>query len=345
MSTPAYLAPGLTLSPSDTFSSQVQALQRDLRALGYGRGPFDGIYGPGTTTAIEALQWDLLNNSGASTAIPGDGTAPVAVKNYNQGAVTAVTGVMDQNVAACIAAMVADPAYPKLPASSDAAADNAAALAALSQIPSVPAPFLIAVLHQESGGQHYHVPGTPGDDSFVTIGLDRNNSAHASAITSRGFGIGQYTLFHHPPTADEVAGVITDPVKNVASAVALLQEKFDKFLTGASPDDQASDRLAEVGDGPLRPCQFDSTDARYMKVCTQCMTAAGAANIVSGVTPCYGGCSDDYGKTQYHVGSYNNVPIRAKIPCDWPYAIRRYNGSGTNSYDYQAEVLLRIVQL
>ena len=66
------------------------------------------------------------------------------------------------------------------------------------------------------------LPGSErgNSDNCVTIGLDRNNSANPAAITSRGFGIGQYTLFHHPPTADEVAGVIADPVENVQQAVS-----------------------------------------------------------------------------------------------------------------------------
>jgi hypothetical protein len=33
------------------------------------------------------------------------------------------------------------------------------------------------------------------------------------------------------------------------------------------------------------------------------------------------------------------VPVRKNIGCDWPYAIRRYNGAGINSYHYQAKVL------
>jgi hypothetical protein len=37
------------------------------------------------------------------------------------------------------------------------------------------------------------------------------------------------------------------------------------------------------------------------------------------------------------------VPDRKQFGCDWPYAARRYNGSGVNSYHYQAQVLLRIL--
>ena len=72
------------------------------------------------------------------------------------------------------------------------------------------------------------------------------------------------------------------------------------------------------------------------------MSGAGQTNIVGGVTPFYAGSPDTYARTQYHQGSYTDVPVRANLLCDWAYAVRRYNGSGVNSYDYQAEVLQRI---
>jgi len=61
------------------------------------------------------------------------------------------------------------------------------------------------------------VPHGPDQDAFVTIGLDRNNPARPDEITSRGYGLGQRTLFHHPPTAAEVRDFIQDPVNNVQS--------------------------------------------------------------------------------------------------------------------------------
>ena len=173
MSTPSYLVPGLVLSPSPTFSSQTMDLQGDLRSLGYHSGPIDGIFGSGTTKAIMALQFDLQNNSGSSTAKPGDGSAPVAVQNYNNGAVTSQTGILDQPLASCIAAMLTDSAFPKVPSSTDPSGDNQAALAAIAAIspPQVPIPFLMQVFIQESGQQHFQVPSTNNTDNFVTIGL------------------------------------------------------------------------------------------------------------------------------------------------------------------------------
>ncbi|MFQ6672006.1 MAG: hypothetical protein ACE5KY_01800, partial [Candidatus Tectimicrobiota bacterium] len=62
--------------------------------------------------------------------------------------------------------------------------------------------------------------------------------------------------------------------------------------------------------------------------------------IVDGVTPLYEGSRHIYQPTRYYRrATYRNVPIRANVGCDWPYAVRRYNGSGINSYHYQARVL------
>jgi peptidoglycan hydrolase-like protein with peptidoglycan-binding domain len=338
MGSPSYSVPGLTLAPDSAFSSQVQDLQHDLRALGYAKGPIDGVFGPGTGNCVRALQYDLLNNDGSSTS--NDGAAPVAVKNYNNGSVSALTGIVDQGLVACISAMLADPLYPKLPFSLNPSQDNQAALAAVQGITTVPAPFLLGVLSQESNGQHYRVPSASSRDNFVTVGLDLNNSMNPSAISSRGFGIGQFTLFHHPPTTSEVSNFIVDPIRNVSQAVSDLLDKFRNYVNG--PVSSADDRTKEFGTGPLRTCVYPASDARYLTDCANCMSKATLISITSGVTPVYTGATMTYTKTQYHVGSYTGVPVRANIPCDWPYAVRRYNGSGVNSYDYQAEVLQKV---
>jgi len=337
MAAAVYAVPGLVLGLSSTFSSQVQQLQRDLRALGYITGPLDGVFGKGTQNAVKALQYDLMHNDGASSQ--NDGSAPVAVRNYNNGSVTALTGVVDQGLVSCIAAMLADPAYPKLPFSPNPAQDNQTALAAAQSMSGqVPNKFLLAILLQESRWQHFQVPGSSNVDNFVTVGLDHNNQQTPAAITSRGYGIGQVTLFHHPPTATEVATIIGDPVANITRTVSILLGKFQHFVNGSGPGEQATDRIQEAGAGTLRWCQFPASDPRYMKVCGTCFEQAATTNITAGVTPVYAGISETY--TQTHEG----VPVRSKIPCDWPYAIRRYNGGGAASYDYQADVLLKALK-
>ncbi|MFL5959091.1 MAG: peptidoglycan-binding protein [Gaiellaceae bacterium] len=53
--TPTVEAPAQTLSPGDT-GSQVKALQRALKALGFSPGTPDGDYGPTTQIAVEKFQ-------------------------------------------------------------------------------------------------------------------------------------------------------------------------------------------------------------------------------------------------------------------------------------------------
>jgi hypothetical protein len=63
------------------------------------------------------------------------------------------------------------------------------------------------------------------------------------------------------------------------------------------------------------------------------MLDSGTTDIIAGATPFYNGSSKVFQTTQYHQAeSLTGVPIRKSIGCDWPYAVRRYNGSGVNSY-------------
>lgn len=332
----SYISPGLVLSLNPVFSQTTQDLQRDLRALGYFAGPVDGVFGNVTRKGVLALQYDLMNNTGTGT----DGNAPVVLKSYNNGSVTSLTGAVDQGLAACIGTMLDDDNFPKLPFSPDPANENQKALldAAQAAASQVPLPFLLQILSQESGQRQFQVPEGANQDNFVTVGLDHNNETSPVPITSHGYGIGQFTLFHHPPRPEEIAGVVSNATLNVGSAISTFRAKFDHYIIG--PIDTAEDRIQEHGNAPLRQCRYPSGDALYMKDCSNCCRLAGTFDIVAGVTPVYAGAQTKYDVTQYHKGDYTDVPVRANIPCDWPYAIRRYNGS----YDYQAEVLLRIAQ-
>jgi hypothetical protein len=173
------------------------------------------------------------------------------------------------------------------------------------------------------------------------VGLDRGDEGQPDRITSRGYGIGQYTLFHHPPRADEVETLMLDPVRNVQRAVAELSEKFEHFVNGPTPGQRADDRLAEVGAGPLRRCRFDQGDPRHLIDCVQC-AAQTLIDIDTG-TRLHPGTTETLRPTSVHGATqYKGVPDRAALGCDWPYAVRRYNGSGINSYHYQFQVLQRL---
>jgi len=281
-----------------------------------------------TEAAVKALQYDLLHNRGAGP----DGVSPVRVVDYNGSRIHTADGVLDQQLANVMAEMLADERFEQVPASTDPAGENDKVAAELKAMESseVPVPFLLAILAQESGLRHYSEPTAANEDSFVVVGLDRN-SAGEPAITSRGYGVGQYTLFHHPPTPEEVRSVILDPVKNVQKAIRELANKFGSFVNGNTTATRADDRQTEFGPGPLRLCKYAASDPRYMRACRECLAAAGPREVT--LEP-----------TQYHSQSrYRGVPVRKNIGCDWPYAVRRYNGSGVNSYHYQAQVLLRVL--
>ena len=323
-----YQAANLRLGRGVSAPQAVKALQRDLRRLGYLRAGIDGIFGRETEAAVQALQYDLLHNDGAGP----DGVSLVRVREYNRGRVAGVDGVAGESLAAAMAEMLADERFAKVPESPDPKGENvrvAAALAAM-QSEEVPVPFLIGVLKQESGLRHFCEPTPANEDNFVVVGLDRKAPGEP-AIASRGYGVGQYTLFHHPPTPDELRDVIVDPCANVKKSIRELAAKFVGFVNGATRATRAEDRLADAGSGPLRPCRYAPGDPRYMRACRECLAAAGTTEI--GLAP-----------TEVHSESvYRGVPIPKNVGCDWPYAVRRYNGAGVNSYHYQAQVLLRVL--
>ncbi|MEW5931192.1 MAG: peptidoglycan-binding domain-containing protein [Gemmatimonadota bacterium] len=331
----SYRQPGLVLAiGSPAAKQQVCDLQHDLRALGYLRRGIDGAFGPGTQKAVRALQFDLLHNAGKGS----DGSAPVRVVDYNRGRVAAVDGRVDQTLVEVISDILDDTRFPKLPFSRTPAADNQKIAIQIAALPStrVPTPYLVAILKQESGLMHFVVPAGADQDDFVVVGTD-TNSGDPSVITSRGYGAGQYTLFHHPPRPEEVTGLILDPGHNVARAADLLRDKFDGFVAG--PTSTADDRIAEIGRGPLRICKYAPSDPRYMTDCRACCAAAGFRDTAPGL-PVFPGSGTVWAPTQYYgTASYKNVPVRERIGCDWPYAVRRYNGGGINSYHYQAKVL------
>lgn len=337
----SYRQNGLVLKAGGAASTaQIRDLQRDLRRLGYLRAGVDGVFGSGTTRAVAALQFDLLNNQGRSRA--GDGDAPVRVVDFNRG-VTAVTGEADQTVVESISALLDDARVPALPSAADPAAENRRIVQQLRDTPpqNVPVSFLLAILQQESGLKHYHEPAGSDQDTFITIGLDTGTGVD-HVITSRGYGAGQYTLFHHPPTAAEVGDFMLDVTKNVTRAARELRDKFDHFVAGATSGTRADDRAAEIGTGPLRDCKFAAGDPRRFTGCSDCLAQAGVRDLIAHITPLYPGSTSTYEPTALRQGftKYRSVPVRGGIGCDWPYAGRRYNGSGMDSYHYQAQVLL-----
>jgi hypothetical protein len=324
-----------TLMRDSSEVDMVREAQRHLRALGYLKRGIDGKFGPGTERAVRSLQFDLIHNDDTASG------APVSIRSYNKGRVTEVSGILYPNTAACVQDMLNDPKFILLPYSENPESENAK----IDQIESerVPMPFLKVILQQESGMRQFEVPRGEDEDNFILIGLDRKYRNRPDHITSRGYGAGQYTLFHHPPTQEEVDDFMTSVQSNVAKAAEELRGKFDYFVNGEDNGTRADDRIAEFGTGPLRLCKYQSDDPRYLTDCQQCAIDAGETDIIADETRFYEGSDDIYEITQYHRDErLTGVPVRQNMGCDWPYAVRRYNGSGVNSYWYQSKVLLRL---
>jgi peptidoglycan hydrolase-like protein with peptidoglycan-binding domain len=342
-----YQRPGITIGSGKSNSvADVIALQHDLRALGYLKSGIDGIFGPDTERAIHSLQYDLLNNDGSGK----DGRAAVAMTQFNEGPdgkrVTAVTGILDAQLADAIADAREHPGVGTLPDSVDPAGENKKAMNAIAAVTSAtaPPPFIVAIVQQESNGQHFHVPLKGDEDTYVTVGFDRNakdksGNAIKDQITSRGYGVAQYTLFHHPPSPQEVADLIQDPVRNARMGFDKLREKFDHAVVGTYG---AVEREIEHPHVPLRLCRYAPDDDRYFRDCRNCAREVRKVDITRG-TSVYEGASMNYQPTQYYPSAtYVGVPNRADFLCDWPYAARRYNGGGLNSFHYQTHVLLNL---
>jgi len=135
---------------------------------------------------------------------------------------------------------------------------------------------------------------------------------------------------------------VRDPLLNVQKAYAVLREKFERFVVG--PADRADDRSAEHPLLPLRSCRYAPREPRYLRDCQRCAVRARKRDIARG-TPAYAGASFGYRPDQYYSSSsYRGVPDRADFACDWPYAVRRYNGSGNDSFHYQTRVLLNLIR-
>jgi hypothetical protein len=347
MATRKYLMRGLVFGRGDTGDGggEIRDLQRDLRALGYlGKG-IDGKFGRQTEKAVKALQYDLMNNDGRSRG--NDGDAAVRVVDFNKGRIVGVTGAVDQKLAGCLADMLDHPDFPLLPKADHPKEENTRIVDLMKNMPSqtVPIPFIMAMLKQESNLRHYNEPRKNDEDTYIVTGLDTNaNEKHI--ITSRGYGAGQYTLFHHPPRKKEVEDFMLDVKKNLNKAIWELKYKFDHFVNGNTSGTRADDRIAEYGEGPLRMCKYPAGDPKYMKDCKQCMIDAGQQNIREGVTVFYRGSKHTFQPTQYYKkADYNAVPIRKNVACDWSYAARRYNGAGINSYHYQTIILRNLLAL
>ncbi len=237
MPTRSYKKSGLILKRGSTTASksQIKDLQRALRQLGYLFRWIDGGFGRGTERVVKALQHDLLNNFGSQN----DGEAPVSIIDYNKGRVIDVTDVVDQKLAQCISDMLDDKKYLKLPFPENPKDANREVITQFDALTStdVPLPFLKAIFKQESNLKHFYVPRDADEDNYIVVGMG-TNAGEKHIITSRGYGLGQFTLFHHPPKNSEVKKFRVGIRGNISKAIEELRDKF-KTLSRVRPEEDA----------------------------------------------------------------------------------------------------------
>jgi hypothetical protein len=188
----------------------------------------------------------------------------------------------------------------------------------------IPIAFATAIAEQEGNMDHFD------SDGFVKLrcefwGQYKNADHPDYQIRYRSYGMLQILDMGHPEdsyTRGEEVGNITNRelkysvAKNIEAGACLLKS----LLRGDK-------------------CKYPHGDNRWYgcKACVQSVPTV----------------ARDWTNTRWHrlpalrrqPGRWkcNSVPDFAKIPCGWPEAIRRYNGSGAEAQAYRDEILTRIV--
>jgi len=207
----------------------------------------------------------------------------------------------------------------KLPSKTDkeveVPSDQMALYREIMKANGIPPYFAEALAEQEAGSDHFDA------DGFVKMRCEfwsqypHDEGAHPDyEIRYRSFGIMQILDMGHPEddyTRGSEVGNITNRElrcsvkKNIEAGAHLLRS----LLSGPE-------------------CIYDEDDERHY----QCKECIGKIETVE----------RDWTDTRFHKWSSSFVPSFEKIPCGWPEAIRRYNGSGTDAEAYRDEILTRI---
>jgi hypothetical protein len=179
----------------------------------------------------------------------------------------------------------------------------------------IPSYFAEALAEQEAGSDHFD------SDGFVKMRCEfwyqyqRDSEEHPDyEIRYRSYGIMQILDMGHPAddySRGEEVGNITNRelresvAKNISAGAHLLRS----LLTGPE-------------------CIYSEDDERHY----QCKECIGAIETIE----------RDWTSTRFHKWRSSEVPSFDGIPCGWPEAIRRYNGSGADAEAYRDEILTRI---
>jgi Putative peptidoglycan binding domain len=177
---------------------------------------------------------------------------------------------------------------------------------------------------------------------YLRIGID----GWFGPVTERAVRALQFDLLYagrHGNDGDAPVAIRTFNRGRVAAVTGVVGERLAACIEDMTSGTQADDRLSKIGWGALRTCRYSQPDPRYLTDCARC--AAERLVDIGPSTPLYPGTTATLHPTPYHPETaYSGVPERSRFGCDWPYAVRRYNGSGVNSYHYQYQVLQRLRQ-
>jgi hypothetical protein len=178
----------------------------------------------------------------------------------------------------------------------------------------IPLAFATALAEQEGNMNHFD------SDGFVKLrcefwGQYKKGDHPDYQIRYRSYGMLQILDMGHPDDnytrGDEVCNITNrelkyNVAKNIESGACLLKS----LLRGES-------------------CQYAESDKRWY-ACKACVRSVATM-------------PKDWTNTKWHRWKCNAVPDYQQIPCGWPEAIRRYNGSGAEAFAYRDEILTRIV--
>jgi hypothetical protein len=178
----------------------------------------------------------------------------------------------------------------------------------------IPLAYALAVAEQEGNMDHFD------SDGFVKLRIEfwgqYKNADHPDyQIRYRSYGMLQILDMGNPDDSytrgDEVCNITNRELKesvakNISAGACLLKS----LLRG-------------------KRCHYPEGDELWYG-CRDCIKSIKTA-------------PKDWTNTKWHRWKCYAVPDFAKIPCGWPEAIRRYNGSGNEAFAYRDEILTRVV--
>jgi len=226
------------------------------------------------------------------------------------------TGVVEKATAEQLLALLHDENRWIIPMRDEVSApsDQMALFVEVMTLHGIPLAFATALAEQEGNMDHFD------SDGFVKLRIEfwgqYNNADHPDyQIRYRSYGMLQLLDMGNPNdtyTRGEEVGFITNRelkesvAKNIEAGACLLKS----LLRG-------------------KKCQYSENDERWYG-CRDCIKSIKTV-------------PKDWTNTKWHRWKCNTVPDFALLPCGWPEAIRRYNGSGAEAQAYRDEILTRIV--